>query len=100
MSDYTAWCRIKELPHSGFGAPNGVASRWVGLTLPCLPTLLTCEGNKYFGIPQKEAFEILRKSVESGFHFAGWYEQRGYPQRDIPCFYIPQESAEFVSAPE
>lgn len=97
--EYTALCRIKAIPTSGFGADPVIACHWVGLTLPCLPTLRSCYEGKFFEIPQMEAINILQTEVVSGFHLAEWYKANGYPQKDIPSFYIPVEFAEFVREP-
>lgn len=96
MTDVSAQCRITAIPNGGFAANMAIAIKWLGLTLPCEPKLLTCEGKKYFAVHQRGALDILAKEVEKGADIVLWYETEGFPQKSIPYFYVPAECAEFV----
>lgn len=99
MTDVSAQCRITAIPNGGFAANMAIAIKWLGLTLPCEPELKTCEGNKYFAIPQGPALAVLKEKVAFGSDIVLWYESYGFPQKDVPYFYIPPECAEFVPPP-
>lgn len=85
-----------SVPNGGFAANNAVARNWLGLTLPCEPAHLTCEGKKYFAVHQRGALDILAKEVQMGPDIVLWYETEGFPQKSNQYFYVPEECAEFV----
>ena len=85
-------------------APESIREAWVGLELPCHPTLGFCDGHgllsgkplekrQYaFRVPQTEALEILHGSNPVA---ATWWRAHGFPQED-QCFGFAEDEAEII----
>ena len=105
-SRYTGRIRIKGTPDGE--APKWVRKAWVGLILPCAPTMTfekerkgvlsnkdttKKDGDYIINVPQDASLRLLRrKSPEA----AAWWEEHGYPNKQEMDFGFRLQEVEIL----
>lgn len=107
MSEH-ATGRIRFIKAPKGQAPDWVREAWIGVTVPCYPTIDTPEEGRLFGVdddkpvssyecvavPQKEAIEALEQRHPDA---AQWWREHGFGGDSSDPFAFNVESFEIIS---